>query len=56
MNPFEAQIDPLLTQVGDIILQDGKKYKIIKKTLTAISVVRYFWWNRLYEWIERKLS
>ena len=36
--------------VGDIIQVEGKNYKIIKKTTTALAVERYYFWDR---WIDK---
>ena len=38
------------SSVGDIVtFADGKRYRIEKKTTTAASVTRYYWWNRLVD-------
>ena len=33
--------------VGDIIDIDGKKFKITKKTNTAIAVERWYWFDKI---------
>lgn len=40
--------------VGDIILLQGKSYKITKKTSTALSIIRWYWWDRLFAYIYDK--
>ncbi len=48
-------IDPDLVrqdQEGDVFTHtDGHKYKVIKKTRTAMSVERYYWWNHWWDWM-----
>jgi hypothetical protein len=35
--------------VGDIILVEGKKYRVTKKTRTAVAAERYFWFDALWD-------
>lgn len=43
-------------KVGDIILIRGVKHRIEKKTITACSVSRYYWWDALYDrWFKEKI-
>jgi len=45
---FDGDVDEL--NVDDIItFKDGKRYKITKKTRTAIACERYFWYNKIME-------
>jgi hypothetical protein len=43
-------------QVGDIFFYNCKHYKLTKKTITAVIVERYYWWNRLADWLGGKLG
>lgn len=51
---FDGDFDTI--KVGDIFkLKDGKNYKLVKKTKTAIAVERYYWFNKLWDRLtERK--
>lgn len=53
-------VDPELVrrdQVGDIFKHtDGHRYKVTKKTLTAIAVERYYWFDGLYDWLVSKIG
>jgi hypothetical protein len=42
--------------VGDIILLQGKSYKITKKTSTALSIIRWYWFDRMFEKLGRKFE
>jgi len=45
-------INPLATlsaEVGDILLLNGKKYKLLKKTRTAVASSRYYWFDALFD-------
>jgi hypothetical protein len=43
------------SNVGDVVhLADGHNYKLIKKTTTAASLERYYWWDKLYDKYVRK--
>lgn len=44
--------------VGDVITWsgDGKQYKITKRTITAVAIVRYWWYQRLYDLVRRKVG
>jgi hypothetical protein len=46
-----VDFDPLAI-VGDIIKVDGHNYRITKKAKTAIAVERYYWFDRLYDWVK----
>ena len=35
--------------IGDIITWHGHKYKLTKKTKTAVAVERYYWFNALID-------
>ena len=37
-----------------IRIGDGKSYKIVKKTTTAIAVERYYFWNRWWDTLSEK--
>jgi len=43
-------------KVGDIVQVDGKNHKIIKKTTTAVSAERYYWFDRVGDFIGRMLG
>jgi hypothetical protein len=46
----EENIDLLLdSSVGDVITLDGKQYTVEKKTRSACSIRRYYWWNKLVD-------
>lgn len=53
-------VDPELVrrdQVGDVFKHtDGNRYKVTKKTMTAIAVVRYYWWDAAYDWFTSKIG
>lgn len=34
---------------GDIIVVDGKKYRAVKKTTTAVAVERYYWFDAIWD-------
>ena len=45
-------INPLATlsaEVGDLLLLNGKKYKLLKKTRTAVALSRYYWFDALFD-------
>ena len=35
--------------VGSIIKSNGRKYKVTKKTTTAMAVERYYWFDALWD-------
>jgi hypothetical protein len=35
--------------VGDVFAVEGKNYTLVKKTRTAISIRRYYWYDKLYD-------
>ena len=41
-------------KVGDIIKVQGKNYRIVKKTTTAVAVERYFFFDRWMDKLGRK--
>lgn len=41
-------------EVGDVITVDSKKYKVIKKTTTAVSVTRHYWFDALWDKIIKR--
>lgn len=52
---FEDDYDPVSLKVGDIVsLKSGRKYRITKKTTTAVAVERYFWWDKIFDKIFRR--
>jgi hypothetical protein len=42
-------------QIGDVFLYNERYYKLLKKTVSAVSVERYYFWNRFADWIWEKL-
>ena len=42
--------------VGDIFSIRGKRYKLLKRTTTAISVVRWHWYDDVTVWMQKKLK
>lgn len=42
-------------QPGDVFTLRGQRYKLNKKTSTAISVTRWYWFNVVLDWLGRKL-
>lgn len=43
------------SKVGDIVTIRDKRYRIRKKTITACSIERYYWWDALYDrWFKEK--
>lgn len=40
---------------GEIIKIDGKKYRLMKKTSTAISIERYYWFHAVADWVIDKI-
>jgi hypothetical protein len=42
--------------VGDTFKHQGKDYRLIKKTSTAILAQRYYWFDRVGEWMWSKLG
>ena len=42
--------------IGDIILLQGKHYKITKKTSTALSIIRWHWFDRICDYLGRKFG
>jgi hypothetical protein len=50
MIPLSINPDSLAgAVVGDIILVEGKKYRITKLTRTAVAVERYYWFDALWD-------
>jgi Lhr-like helicase len=50
METFSIDPETLVNAiVGDIILVEGKKYRVTKKTRTAVAVERYFWFDALVD-------
>ena len=45
---LQIEFDPTW-KVGDIIKVQGKSHKIVKKTRTAISLQRHYFWNEWYD-------
>jgi hypothetical protein len=44
-------------QEGDIFRwSDGNKYRLVKKTTTAVAVERYFWFDAVGSWLVRKIG
>ena len=50
---LQIEIDPDW-KVGDIIKVEGKNHKIVKKTSTAISIQRYYFFDRWMDKLGRK--
>lgn len=38
---------------GDILKLDGKRYRLLKKTTTAIAARRYYWFDAAIDWLAR---
>jgi hypothetical protein len=34
---------------GDLFVVNGKRYQLLKKTTTAVSVRRYYWFDELFD-------
>ncbi len=50
---FDGDVNEL--SVGDIItLKDGARYKLIKKTNSAVAVQRYTWFDKLCDKLFKK--
>lgn len=44
-------------QVGDVFTHtDGHRYKVTKKTTTAIAVTRHYWFDALFDWLIKKIG
>lgn len=41
-------------KVGDIVTIDGRRHKLTRKTLTAVAVERYFWFDALFDKLTKK--
>lgn len=39
---------------GQTFTLDNKKYKLLKKRTTAVSVKRQYWFDDLFDWLARK--
>jgi hypothetical protein len=39
---------------GDIVSIDGRRHKLLKKTTTAVSVKRYYWFDALFDKLIKK--
>ena len=52
---MDFSVDPEIVRrddVGDVFTHiDGHRYKVTKKTRTAIAVTRYYWFDALYDWL-----
>jgi hypothetical protein len=52
----ETDLFPLqYTKAGDIVKLDGLWYKIDRKTTTAVSLHRYYWWDKFYDYVKGKV-
>lgn len=53
---FTTKLDDGANDVGVVFKHtEGKRYKITKKTRTAIAVERYYIWDELYDKLVRKI-
>ena len=43
-------------KVGDIVSIDGRRHRLLKKTSTAVSVQRHYWFDDLLVKVFRKLG
>lgn len=41
---------------GDVFQVNGKTYKLLKKTTTAVAVERYYWWDAAADWVWRTVG
>jgi hypothetical protein len=41
---------------GDVFKWNGKRYRIQKRTRSAISVTRYYWFDAASDWIVRRVQ
>ena len=42
--------------VGEIFVLRGKRYKLLKKTSTAVSIKRWYWFDDFGVWLCKKLK
>lgn len=53
-------VDPEIVRrddVGDVFIHtDGHRYKVTKKTRTALAVTRHYWFDAAYDWIVCKVQ
>ena len=57
---MDFSVDPEIVRrddVGDVFINtDGHRYKVTKKTRTALAVTRYYWFDAAYDWIVSKVK
>lgn len=54
MNYTQEEIGSYST--GDVFYLRGKRYRLLKKTSTVVSLQRYYWFDAVADWIGRQLG
>lgn len=42
--------------VGCVFVYMGRRYKLLKKTTTAVAVIRYYWFDQLFDRIREAIQ